>query len=84
MTHINVELPETIHSVLHCSRTELGKEIQLAAAMQWYQQGRISQELAANIAGLDRTDFLLTLARFEKDSFQVDFEDLDQELARGK
>ena len=84
MTHINVELLETIHSVLHCSPTELGKEIQLAAAMQWYQQGPISQELAANIAGLDRMDFLLVLDRLEKDSFQVGFEDLDQELARGE
>ncbi len=84
MTHINVELPETIHSVLHCSPTELGKEVQLAAALQWYQQGRVSQELAANIAGLDRTDFLLMLARLKKDSFQVDFEDLDHELARGE
>jgi len=84
MTHINVELPETMHSVLHCSPTELGKEIQLAAALQWYQQGRVSQELAANIAGLDRTDFLLMLARLEKDSFQVDFEDLDHELTRGE
>jgi len=56
----------------------------LAAALQWYQQGRISQELAANIAGLDRTDFLLMLARLKKDSFQVDFEDLDHELARGE
>jgi hypothetical protein len=32
---------------------------------------------------MDRTDFLLALARMGKDSFQVDFDDLDRELARG-
>lgn len=83
MTHVDVELPEAVYSVLHCSPEELGKELRLAAAIQWYQQGRISQEWAAQIAGLDRTDFLLALARIGKDSFQVDFEDLDRELARG-
>ena len=47
-----------------------------------YQQGRVSQEWAATIAGMDRTNFLLALARMGKDSFQVDFDDLDRELAR--
>jgi predicted HTH domain antitoxin len=83
MTHIDVELPETVFNILQCTPDELGKELRLAAAVLWYQQGRISQEWAATIAGLDRTDFLLALARMGKDSFQVDFEDLDKELARG-
>jgi len=59
------------------------RELRLAAATQWYLQGRISQEWAARIAGMDRTDFLLALARMGKDSFLVDFDDLDRELARG-
>lgn len=83
MTHVDVELPETVYSVLHCGPKELGHELRLAAATLWYQQGRISQEWAAKIAGMDRTDFLLALAKMGKDSFQVDFEDLDNELARG-
>lgn len=83
MTHVDVELPETLYSVLHCTPEELGGELRLAAAAQWYQQGRISQEWAARIAGLDRTDFLLALAKMGKDSFQMDFKDLDRELARG-
>ena len=83
MTHVNVELPEKVFAVLHCSPTELSQEMRLAAASHWYQQGRISQEWAANIAGMDRTDFLLALAQMGKDSFQVDFDDLDRELNRG-
>jgi predicted HTH domain antitoxin len=83
MTHVDVELPENVFSVLQCSPAELSKELRLAAAAHWYQLGRISQEAAAEIAGLDRTDFLLALAKVGKDSFQVDFEDLDRELNRG-
>ena len=51
--------------------------------MFWYQQGQVSQEKAAQIAGLDRTDFLMALARERVEAFQVDFDDLERELARG-
>lgn len=83
MTQVNVELPESVAAMLHCAPEQLADEVRLAAAVQWYQQGRISQELAAEIASLDRTDFLLALARLGRDSFLVDFADLDRELARG-
>jgi predicted HTH domain antitoxin len=49
----------------------------------WYSRGEISQEKAAGIAGMDRADFLLTLAREGLEVFQVDFQDLKKELARG-
>ncbi len=57
--------------------------MRLAAAVLWYEQGKISQEVALNVAGLTRTDFLLALARMGMNSFVVDFEDLDKELSRG-
>ncbi|VFM95165.1 MAG: Uncharacterised protein family (UPF0175) [Candidatus Kentron sp. G] len=82
MPQVTVELPETVYSVLHCSPGELGDELRLAASVHWYQQGLISQEWAAKIAGVDRAGFLLALARMGKDSFVVDFDDLDKELAR--
>ena len=83
MSKVNIELPETVYSILHCSPGELDKELRLAASVHWYEQGRISQEWAAKIAGMDRTDFLLALSRMGRDSFVVDFDDLDDELNRG-
>lgn len=83
MAQTQIELPEAVYSLLHCAPDDLSRELRLAAAVQWYQQGRVSQEWAATIAGLDRTDFLLALARLGKDSFVVDFDDLDRELSRG-
>jgi predicted HTH domain antitoxin len=81
MTQVNIELPEAVCTVLHCAPEALSRELRLAAAVHWYQQGRISQEWAATIAGVDRTDFLLTLADMSKESCHVDFDDLDRELA---
>ncbi|MBD2567145.1 UPF0175 family protein [Anabaena lutea] len=83
MTTITLELPEEIFSALRLSPNEFVQELRLAAAIHWYQRGEISQEKAANIAGLDRTDFILALSREKIDVFNVDFDDLQRELERG-
>ena len=57
--------------------------MRLAAAIHWYKRGEVSQEKAAQVAGLDRTDFLLALAREGEDAFAVDLADLEKELQRG-
>ncbi|MEW6487226.1 MAG: UPF0175 family protein [Thermodesulfobacteriota bacterium] len=78
-----VDLPEGLLAALKTSPDGLGREVRLAAAVTWYEQGKVSQEIAARVAGLDRTDFLLALVRSGAESFRVDLEDLDRELARG-
>jgi predicted HTH domain antitoxin len=83
MTTLTLELPEEVFSALRRSPEEFGRELRLAAAIHWYQRGQISQEKAAQVAGLDRTDFLMALAREGVDAFVVDFNDLQRELARG-
>ena len=83
MTTLSLDLPADVFSALRRSPEEFGRDLRLAAAIHWYSRGQVSQEKAAQIAGLDRTDFLLALAREGVDSFVVDFEDLERELRRG-
>jgi predicted HTH domain antitoxin len=83
MTTVTLELPVEVFSALRRSPEEFGRDLRLAAAMYWYQRAQVSQEKAAQIAGLDRTDFLMALAREGVDAFTVDFGDLERELARG-
>jgi len=83
MMEITMKLDEGVLSALRRSPDEFANEMRLAAAIHWYQRGEISQEKAAQVAGLDRTDFLLALAREVEDAFIVDFADLDRELQRG-
>jgi predicted HTH domain antitoxin len=83
MPTITLELPQEAFSALRRSPEEFVRELRLAAAIHWYERGVISQEKAASIAGLDRTDFLLALAREQVDAFVVDFVDLERELSRG-
>ena len=80
---ITLQLPEEVLSALRRSPDEFARDLRLAAAIHWYGRGEVSQEKAAEIAGLDRTDFLLALAREGEDAFVVDFDDLKREIQRG-
>ena len=83
MTTVTLEMPDEVFAATRNDPEGLKRELRLAAAATWYREARISQEVAARIAGLDRTDFLLALARMGEDSFVVDFADLDKELSHG-
>ena len=83
MMEITLKLDEDVLSALRRSPEEFARELRLAAAIHWYGRGEISQEKAAHVAGLDRTDFLLALAREGANAFTVDFADLERELQRG-
>ncbi len=76
-------MPDEVFALLREDPRHFGQELRLAAAMNWYRHGTVSQEVAAQVAGLDRTDFLLALARQGEDVFQVDFGDLARELGDG-
>ena len=82
MASITMELPEEVFSALRRSPKEFANEMRLAAAIHWYGRGEISQEKGAQIAGLDRTDFLMALAERHVDAFRVDMDSLDEELNR--
>ena len=83
MTTVTLQMPDEVFAVMREDPTRFGSELRLAAAMNWYRRGVISQEMAACVAGLDRTDFLLALARHGEDSFHVDLDELAREIANG-
>jgi hypothetical protein len=83
MTKIDIDLPPEIFSARRLPPDDFVRDMRLAAAIYWYQKGEVSQEKAAQIAGLNRRDFLAALAREQVDVFTVDFDDLQQELNRG-
>jgi predicted HTH domain antitoxin len=83
MPTVTLELPDEVLSTLRRSPEEFARDLRLAAAIHWYERGEASQEQAARIAGMDRTDFLAALARERANAFVVDIDDLKRELERG-
>lgn len=80
---VTLELPVEALSALRRSPEELGPEMRVAAAIHWYTQDQLSMEKAAMIAGLNRRDFILEMARRKVEVFKIDREDLERELGRG-
>ncbi|HAI70232.1 MAG TPA: hypothetical protein DCM38_12455 [Gammaproteobacteria bacterium] len=60
--------------------TELTQEMRVAAAAKWYELGKISQEKAAEMAGLNREEFMLTLSHLQVSPFQYTSQELEEEL----
>jgi len=67
---ITMRLPIDIFSILKKTPEEFSKAMRIAAAVKWYEMGTVSQEKAAEIAGLCREDFLNILSEFTVSPFQ--------------
>jgi predicted HTH domain antitoxin len=68
---VAIELPDDAFAILRSTPEAFAKELCLAAAVKWYEIGRISQSKAAELAGISRREFLDALSRFEVSPFQV-------------
>lgn len=76
MVQFSIEIPQTAFSALREDPQTFMAEMRLAAAVKWYEMGRISQEKAAEIAGISRAQFIATLARFQVSPFQYTAEEI--------
>ena len=84
MTALTLAIPDSALSALRRSPTEFGHELKLAAAIHWYGRGLMSQERAAELAGMNRRDFIHALAREGVDVFILDDEGLARELGQAE
>ena len=80
MNTVTIELPESVFSALRKEPREFAKEMRVAAAVKWYELGEISQGKAAEIAGLNRAEFINILARYKVSPFQYTPEELAEEM----
>lgn len=79
---LQIEVPESLFSALRQDQEGFRKELCLTAAVKWYEMGLISQGRAAELAGLSREEFLLSLFRFKISPIQYTIEEIKEELSR--
>ncbi len=80
MHHLQIDIPESAFAALRREPAALAAELRLAAAVKWYETGRLSQERAAELAGLSRRGFLDELRRWSVSAVQVTAEELTNEV----
>ncbi len=79
MATMTIDLPDKVLSELRSSPEAVEKDVRLAAAIEWYRRGLLSQGRAAELAGVPRADFIDELARRKVEVFSVDLEELRAE-----
>ena len=80
MQTISLEIPVTTLAALGESPDEFIRELRIAAAVKWYELGKLSQGKAAEVAGLSRTAFIDALSRFRVSPIQITADELAREL----
>lgn len=71
MEKIVLEIPDEILISLKETPLELSRDIQMLAAVKFYQMGRLSSGRAAQLAGISRISFLQSLARYGVPIFEL-------------
>lgn len=80
MARVTMELPDEAFAALRLDPDGMAREMRWAVAVYHYHRAAVSQEVAAQIAGMTRLEFLDTLARARLDTLVVDLADLRREL----
>jgi predicted HTH domain antitoxin len=75
-TVLQIELEDDVFTAMQQDPFSLAVEMRVAAAVKWYEMGRLSQDKAAEIAGMSRSDFMFTLRRFSVSPFQESAEEI--------
>ena len=80
MTTISFDFEPSAFGALRLAPNEFAREMRIAAAVQWYAQGIVSQGKAAELAKLTRADFLDELYRRKVSACQVTPDELADEI----
>ena len=79
-----LQYPHEILEVLRKEPDELEVEGRLLLALQYYENGQLSSGLAAQLAGISRTEFAYVLGKHGLSPFGETPEDLEESLANAR
>jgi predicted HTH domain antitoxin len=77
---VQMEFNDELLPALRKTPEEFAREIRFLAAAKWYETGLLSQEKAAEAAGLSRVDFMMEISRLGISPFQYSAQDVIEDV----
>ncbi|HWU90524.1 MAG TPA: UPF0175 family protein [Kofleriaceae bacterium] len=77
MRQIMVEVPETVLLAEKMDEADFGRELRTLAALKLYELGRLSSGRAAELAGMSRVEFLMSLGRYKVFPLEAELRELE-------
>jgi len=78
---VTIEVPDKVLLAEKMDATTFGQELRVLAAGKMYEIGRLTSGRAADLAGMSRVEFLLTLQRYKVFPLSAELEDLEATYA---
>ena len=78
---LTIDYSDEVLLALRYSPKQFGEEAKLLVAVKLYELGRLSSGAATKLAGIPKPLFLMKLADYGVDAFQLTEEDFQQDLA---
>ena len=80
---IVLQVPETVLLAEKTDAESFARELLMLGAIKLYELGRLSSGRAADLAGVSRVEFLLSLGRYKVFPFEAELRDLEAENVHG-
>jgi predicted HTH domain antitoxin len=73
-----IDIPEKVLLAEKTDEASFARELRTLAAVKLYELGRLSSGCAAELAGMTRVEFLLSLGRYKVFPFEAELRDLEK------
>lgn len=75
-----IQYSTKIPDILQETREQFEKEAKMAMAVKMFEMKRLSSGMAASLAGIDRTTFLLNLHKYGVNMIDLEIEELESDI----